>query len=170
VFNASKSQFLVRVTRDFSASFIIILARITASSVVVVIFFRMYSLWYFGHTASSTFNNLDNMTKTGGARVFCWFGYGEKQRVRHVEQTLGRYQGHLRLREDNWVRGATGRGLRSGPFSMPVAVASVHAAAKNAKGLFFFNAFLLPRNVSTPFYYTTVLFAMIRTSSHSSWF
>jgi hypothetical protein len=42
------------------------------------------------------------------------------------------------------------------------------SSGENAKVFFFFNAFQLPRNVSTPFFYTTVLFAMIWTSSHSS--
>ena len=53
-------------------------------------------------------------------------------------------------------------------FSMHLAVASVHLVAKNAKVFFFFNEFLSACNVSTPFFYITVLFAMIRTSSHSS--
>ena len=55
-------------------------------------------------------------------------------------------------------------------FSMPLAVASVHLAAKNVKIFFFSNEFLSPCNVSTPFFHTTVLFAMVRTSSQSSCF
>jgi len=50
-------------------------------------------------------------------------------------------------------------------LSMSLTVASVHSAAKNAKVFFSFNESLSPCNVSTPFFYTTVLFAMIRTSS-----
>jgi len=51
-----------------------------------------------------------------------------------------------------------------------LAVASVHSAAKKAKVFFFSNAIHLPCNVSTPFFCTTVLFAMIRTSRHSRCF
>ena len=54
-------------------------------------------------------------------------------------------------------------------FSMPLAAASVHLAAKNAKVFNFFNAFQLPGNVPTPFFYTTFLLAMM-TSSDSSCF
>ena len=55
-------------------------------------------------------------------------------------------------------------------FSMPFAVASVHLAAKNVKVFLLCNAFQLPCKVSTPFFYSTVLFAMIQTSSDSSCF
>jgi len=55
-------------------------------------------------------------------------------------------------------------------FLLLSVVASVPLAAQNVKVFSFFNASLSLCSASMPFFFTTVLFAMIRTSSHSSCF